>query len=416
MEMTTEQREELLKLGKEFNDKLSLIAEEKGQKNGKPNSDVIDKSALDNMQKDILEKIESINKKLASSISSKVKFVYGGAGQLGEGEKRISFGTWLKMLKYKHPAIAEEIFAKTSMNEGIPAQGGYTVPVEYESMIYGELNNPALLINKMTKFPQGTLTKQIPKWLTDLAVQWVAEEGDKPLSKPTLTYKNSVLHKMAVIVKMTDEYLDDDISNMPAQVSKLVAQNFATELQRVALIGSTVGGDPFNGIYFSTPSTVNMIGANLAYQDIINTWNNTNVLENYRTGCEWMMNRTGFGYVMGLVDLQGRPLWNIATINGAPVPTLLGDPVNICQEITNTLGVGLNHTTIMYGNPKHVLLGEKSGNGGIEVTVSNEAIMSSQSAVLENFFMQDLTGYRFKIRRSVVVVNPEAFSVLLEVV
>jgi hypothetical protein len=70
----------------------------------------------------------------------------------------------------------------------------------------------------------------------------------------------------------------------------------------------------------------------------------------------------------------------------------------------------------MYGNPKHVLLGEKSGNGGIEVTVSNEAIMSSQSAVLENFFMQDLTGYRFKIRRSVVVVNPEAFSVLLEVV
>jgi HK97 family phage major capsid protein len=154
-----------------------------------------------------------------------------------------------------------------------------------------------------------------------------------------------------------------------------------------------------------------MIGATLAYQDLVNTWNNTTVLEGYRNGAEWMMNRRALSLCMNLVDLQNRPLWNIQSFNGAMQNAILGNVVNVCQEITDVLGDG-TQTNIFFGNPKYVLLGEKAGKGGIQVDVSNTAVHSTSTSVTENYWQQDLTGYRFVIRRSVVVSVPQAFSVL----
>jgi HK97 family phage major capsid protein len=412
MEMTREEKEQLLKLSKEMSDKLSDLAKENGrEEDGKAKADALEKEEMAKRQKDILDKIENLGKEVATNKVKSVRFVYGDKKELAPDEIKISFGTWLKMIKYNHPGVSGDIF-KTSMNEGTPAQGGYTVPTEYESMIIGELNNAANMISKFTRYPQNAPTKQIPKWLTDMAIYWVAEEGDKTVSKPTLTYKNSVLKKMAVIVKFTDELLEDNISNLDTWVAKLVAENFATELQRVALVGNTGAGDPFMGIAFSVGiDTVAMIGATLAYQDLVNTWNNTTILENYRNGAEWMMNRRALGLCMNLVDLQNRPLWNLMSFNGAMVNTILGDVVNVCQEITDVLGDG-TQTNIFYGNPKYVFIGEKAGSGGIQVDVSNSAIISSSTSVSENLWQQDLTGYRFVLRRGVLVAVPEAFSVL----
>jgi HK97 family phage major capsid protein len=412
MEMTREEKEQLLKLSKEMSDKLSALAKENGQDDGKAKADAIEKDEMAKMQKDILDSLANLKKEVTSNKVKNVKFVYGDKKELEPNEMRITLKQWLKMVKYNHPSLSED-FTKTVMSEGTVAQGGYTVPTGFEAMILGELNNVANMIPKFTRYPQSEYSVRLPKWLTDLTVTWTAEAAVKTESKPTLTYKTSLLKKMAVIITFTDELLDDNISNLDGQVTKLVAENFATEIQRVALVGDVNGAaDPFNGIAFSTGiDTVAMIGATLAYQDLVNTWNNTTVLEKYRNGSEWMMNRRALGLCMNLVDLQNRPLWNLMSFNGAMINTVLGDVVNVCQEITDVLGDG-SQTNIFYGNPRFIFIGEKAGKGGIQVDVSNSAIISSSTSVTENLWTQDETGYRFVLRRGILVAVPEAFSVL----
>jgi len=101
----------------------------------------------------------------------------------------------------------------------------------------------------------------------------------------------------------------DDISNMPGKLQMLVAENMGVEIERIVLVGNTGVGDPFMGIAFSAGiNTVAQSGANLQYLDVLNCYNNANVLESYRKKPEWYLNRTSLGLVMNLVDGNNRPL------------------------------------------------------------------------------------------------------------
>jgi HK97 family phage major capsid protein len=150
---------------------------------------------------------------------------------------------------------------------------------------------------------------------------------------------------------------------------------------------------------------VNMLGDSLVYGDVANLWNDPQVLEPYKAGSEWFMNRTAFGLILNLVDDNGRPVWNMSNIDGVPMTTILGDKVNFCSQMTTA-----TTSNIIHGNPKYVILGQKAGDSSIAVDVSNSAIISSGGTVTENLWTQDETGYRFVLRRSIVVSIPEAYS------
>lgn len=399
------QMDEMLKLAHDIKGTLATLAEKNGQKDGIPNMDAITKDQFAKMRDDILSQMD---KKLAESkvpVEAPPK-EKKKASEIGKGIAEFMFKA-----KYMHPDLTVK---KTVMSEGTDAQGGYTVPTEYSDFILGELTNPALAISQCTMFPHAKgFTKNIPKWLTDLTVYWVDEAGVKTSSKPTFTTKQSVLKKMAVIVTMTDELLADNIVGLESELGKRVARAFANELERVVFIGDVAGAsDAFNGINKSSPNSGTQAGANLAYGDIVACINNSSMLEEYRIGASMWMNRTAMGLVMGLVDLNNRPLWNMMSINGQMQNTLLGVPIQISSKITNTCGTGGASSVIFYGNLENVLLGFHSGNEGIALLVSNQGIISSSTSVTENLFTQDETAYRWVLRRSVVVANPSAFTII----
>jgi len=307
------------------------------------------------------------------------------------------FSKWLLAVKHNDHA-----FLKGAMTEGSDAQGGYTVPTGQDTQIYGALNDAATVIPKCTKYPHGQMdgfTKNIPKWLTDLTVAWADEQGTKSNTKPTLTQKQSVLKKMYALITLSDEYLEDNTANMSQRISQLVGENMAVEQERVILAGNTGGGDAFMGVgYDAGVTTSAQVGANLTYADLLAVVNNTN-LEKYHTGAEMYMRRAVLSLIMGLVDGNNRPLWNMQSINGKMAHSVLGVPINLSSQCVAT--------HILYGNFKNVLLGYKSGGSGagIRVTFSNTALDNDG----ENYWITDQSGYRFVMRRSVVVVNPAAF-------
>ncbi len=379
--------EELMKQVADMQGMLVDLAKKKGQDDGVVKTDAIKKDELEKMKVDILN---DIDKKMAES--KKPNDQDGGAGK-----EAFSFSKWLRAVKYNDHSVL-----KGAMTEGTDAQGGYTVPTGQDTAIFGALNDAATVIAKTTSYPHGQMdgfTKNIPKWLTDLTVAWAAEQGTKSNTKPTLQQKQSVLKKMYALITLSDEYLADNTANMTQQLQKLVGENFAVELERIILAGNTGGGDPFMGVGFDAGVTTSaQAGANLAYSDLLTVVNNTN-LEQYNVGAELYMRRAVLSLIMGLVDGNGRPLWNINSINGKMTNSVLGVPINLSSQTTAT--------HILYGNWKNVLVGKKAAGGGagIQVSFSNTAVDNDGA----NYWITDQSGFRFVLRRSVVVINPAAF-------
>lgn len=407
--------DQLFSVVEDLQKKLTAITEQKGQNDGIPNGDFIHRDELEKMKSAITEKFEAEIKSVSKASRLPKEIEEDEAKARMRGFK--SFGDFILSIKKSSKGdFDERTRLKTAMTETTDAQGGYTVPEEWQSSVLGYLNNPATVVPKFTKLIQGTLTRHLPKWLTDLSVTWTGETTNKTATKPTLTTKTSTLNKLAAIVTFSDEYIEDDITDMTGLVTKLIGENMAVEFERVGITGDVTGlGDPFNGIlYTAGTATQNQIGGNLSYTDLVNTWNNQNVLEKYRVGAEWTMNRKSLGLVMGIVDGNGRPLWNLQSINGRMVNTIFGDMINVSNTILNTytLAGGTGESAIVYGNMGNVIMGERRGNRGISVNVTNQGIVSSGTSVSENLWQADETGYRFVKRASIVVANPEGFSVL----
>lgn len=390
---------------------LKADADKNGtDKDGKAKQDTLEKEKTEKMTDALIKSLEA-----RGLFKQEKKMIYGGDGELKSGEERVSFGKWVAMCVAGHPAIAKDYYEKLIVSGLTEAQGGYLLPTGYDNNIIGALNDSPTIVQKCTRYPQAERTKNIPRWLTDLTIAWVAEAGEKGLTKSTWTRVQSVLAKMYAVIPFSDEFLEDDPTNAKGGVTGLVGENMGVELERLALVGTTVGGDQFNGVYYATGvNSVVQAGNSLSYDDIIDIWNHASVLEKYRGKPEWYLNRRVLGFVLKLKDNNNRPLANITNAFDKPSPivTMLGDKVNLSSQIPNTMGLNSTSTTIIYGDYKYILLGEKKGKGGIAMTVSNSAVGTTSGglgAITENAFMQDEIWLRFVLRRSVVVAIPAAF-------
>lgn len=298
---------------------------------------------------------------------------------------------------------------KTIMEVQTAGQGGYAVPTGFATEILGALNNVASLPGMATEITQEQYSVRYPSWLTDLSVSWVAENGEKSLTKPTLTYLTSLLKKMACIVPFTDELLDDNNVDLQGKVTALVGENMGVEIERVALVGNTGAGDAFNGVLNAGCLATPQAGAALSYDDLVDACLNPNMLRRYRQGSGWWINATALAICMKLKDLQNRPIWQPAIAAGQP-SMLLGYPVNETDQIAVAGGT----TSIIFGNVKNIILAGPKKNPGINVKVSDSAVEGAGDSdyVGANAFKQDETWYRFVKRQGILVAVPTAFSAI----
>lgn len=325
----------------------------------------------------------------------------------------IKFGDFLKQVRRSDPSLAK------AMVEGTPASGGYTVPTEYDSMILGAIMDASMLPSKVTMFPQGSWKREIPKWLAGVTVYIPGEATATTASAPTLAQKESQLKAMHVLIPLSDEYIEDDISNMPQQLARIVGEAFAAKIEYYLLSGNTGGGDAFGGILFNADVKQEIQdGDALAYLDLNALWNDSDLLETYRAGAEFFMNRAAVKLIMGLVDLQMRPLWNMISIEGVPNLTLFGSRINVSAQIASTLTLngGTGETAIVYGNPKHLITGYHTSVPGVTVEFSNQGVVrAAANDITHSLFQDAMKAYRFDLRRSCLVAVPQAFSRLIGV-
>ncbi len=329
-----------------------------------------------------------------------------------DGVKLVTFGDFMKAINRRDMKWLEDAGVKTAngQSEGTNADGGFAVPTEYASEII-KLERQNSIARRIARlFPMGSLTRKIPRQLTNPTVTWTAEATNHTKTKATLEQITQTAKKVSALIPITEELLADNNVNLDQFLFQVVAEAIGREEDKVAFVGDVSGSsDPFNGVYFATGvNSVSMNGATLSWQDLVDLMMAPKAP--YRARGQYVCSSTALKKIMKLVDDQNRPIW-LAPQLGQPSGSILGKSYDETAEIPDTLGTtranGTN-TAILFGDFGRSLW--LSDRGEYDVKASDSA--SDANGGAGSAFLQDEIWYKFRKREDITVAQPEAFAKL----
>lgn len=301
-----------------------------------------------------------------------------------------------------------------AMNETTGSAGGYLVPEEFEADVKRIVEDFGIVSKLATKFPMNSDTMNIPRLSASVTVSYPGEATAGSGSTPTLESVQLLAKTIVGITPMSNELLADANVNVVDLLAQLFGEAIAGTIDSQAFTGT---GSPFTGIFGDTGVTVVTPA----------TGNSTFTLcatpDNFRTlisqvkpwalsGSAFFMNRAVWEIVQTKKASSGgdyfasavNPVVSGSGVAGmnAPAGTLWGYPVYLTDKITGTTGVSTKFA--VFGNLKHVYLGERAG---MTVDIGREGTVGS-----DNLFEKNMSAVRVTSRHAIAVGLPTAFAVL----
>ena len=313
-----------------------------------------------------------------------------------------SFGEFIR-LGMKEPSQAQDMLTKSwgmckavqGMSTAIGAEGGVSVLPEfsteiltrvYSNDIFSRTDNYQVGGNSMT-FPKDAEESRVTGSRSGgLRAYWIGEGDPMTGSKPNLGELELKLNKVAVLIYLTEELIQDNSMALESYVNKKVTQ----ELEFV--IGdSIINGDGVkkpNGILNSgarvTVAKESGQAANtIVAENILNMW--SRLRASARGNAVWFINQDTEPQLhqmsLGVSTAGGQLVYMPPTgLSGSPYATLMGRPV-IPTEFNETLGT-----------EGDIILADLNDY----VTISKGGIEQAESMHVE--FLTDQMALRFIMR------------------
>jgi HK97 family phage major capsid protein len=387
---------------------------------------LIDQSTRDHISK----KADAIAKTLVDDLQEKIviarKQAIDNGGQPSatknkENDEKTRL--FLLALKAKDTKTLKELGMKAidTTDDGSGADAGYTIPeplanevIRLESVGYGRARELFAyhLLN------QGN-TRRITALGSTLSVFWLDEGEKKPSSQPSFSIVTLALKKLAVIVPMTEEVVEDTGIDLTGLVAQLIREAIDQEVDLQFFNGDgTVWTGVFQGGNGETTIPVTKLGDNedvddLRPEDILKLADETSPAVNGK----YHMHRTVLSKVRTLRqndDGTGDYLYNplgggdFGTINGRPVELIEAAPTKASAEGTTTPNLPI----MLYGDLKRgAAYGEKSD---IRLKMLDQAtITDTDGETVINLAEQDMIAMRAVQRVGYKVTLPSALRLLV---
>ncbi len=353
------------------------------------------KAVLPSTQDEILEKF--------AAFASSKKNIKEESWTSEYGRKFGNMKNFLLAAKDRHAAYED---GKSVLAESGVSGGGYLVPTEFSSNVARIIADISPIMKIANVIPMGSWKRQMPKQMGNLSVGWVAENTARPIANPAFGQIEQVAKVLATVIKCTDELIRDSAINLTEFLSELVAEAMALEIERVALMGKTAAGDPFNGVYNTTGvEQVSMAGSSVTFDDIASLIFKLNDAK--AAGSVLVLSRTGLSKLLKLKDANGNYLWQPPT--GSNSATIWNTPYVVSSQIPNDIDT--DKTIALFGRfNRHLLISPRQE---LVVKVSQDAsAWNATTSSSDSAFMLDQTWLRFTQALSVDVTYGEAFSCL----
>lgn len=235
---------------------------------------------------------------------------------------------------------------QNALQIGDDAEGGYLVPDEYERTLVDALQEENRLRGLCKIIRTSSGDRKIPLVASHGTASWVEEEGTIPESDDAFGQITIGAHKIASMIKVSDELLQDSVFDVASYIATEFARRVG-DAEEAAFISGDGSGKPYGMLHATNGAAAGVTAASATaitadeLLDLIYS-----LRAPYRKRAVFLMHDSTIKAIRKLKDGNGQYLWQPGMKEGAP-DMLLG-----YRLVTST------HMPVIAAAAKPILFGD----------------------------------------------------------
>lgn len=246
---------------------------------------------------------------------------------------------------------------QNALQIGTDTEGGYLVPDEFEQTLIESLEEANVLRTLCNVISTSYGDRKIPVVATKGTASWVDEEGAIPESDDTFGQVTLNAYKVATMLKVSDELLNDSFFNLESYIAAQFARRVGAAEEEAFLTGDGVGKP--TGILNATGGA--QVGVTTAGATAITADELIDLIYSlkspYRGNAVLVMNDSTIKAIRKLKDSQGQYLWQPSLVANTP-DTILSKRVVTSEYMP---GLAAGNKTILFGDLSYYWIADRQG-------------------------------------------------------
>ncbi len=233
---------------------------------------------------------------------------------------------WQQFRYGKNILGAEEM---RSLNVGSDSAGGYMVPDEFERQLIQGLEEENIMRGYATVIQTSSGDRSIPVVTSHGQAYWAGEEKDYKESDDKFGQKTLGAHKITVLMKVSEELLNDAFFNLENYVRREFARRVGVKEEEAFISGDGVG-KPRGIILDADVGKITAANNAITADELIDLF--YSLKRPYRIRATWMFNDSTAKVIRKLKDNDGQYIWQPGLQAGQP-DRLMGRPIAISSAM-----------------------------------------------------------------------------------
>lgn len=252
-----------------------------------------------------------LTKATSTPITNKPNTQPGGETKTGRATDEYKRAFWNSMRNKNSYEI------QNALSIGTDSEGGYLVPDEYEKKLVEALEDEVFFRSLATVIKTSSGDRKIPIVTSKGEAAWIDEGGQFPESDDSFGQTSIGAHKLATMIKVSDELLNDSVFNIEQYISKEFGRRIGTKEEEAFFIGDGTG-KPI-GIFNKTGGAdvgVTAATTSITFDDVMDLY--YSLRAPYRNKATWLLNDSTVKAIRKLKDGNGNYIWQPSVREGEP--------------------------------------------------------------------------------------------------
>ncbi len=252
-----------------------------------------------------------LNKPVSEPITNKPNNNPDGEEKKGRATDKYKKTFWNAMRKKNFYDV------ENALQVGTDSEGGYLVPDEFEHTLVEALEEENFFRSIATVIQTSSGDRKIPVVATKGTASWIDEEGAYPESDDSFGQVSIGAYKVATMLKVSDELLNDSVFDLEAYISKEFGRRIGAKEEEAFFTGDGKGKP--TGIFNAAGGAsdgVTTAAANITFDDVMDLF--YAVKSPYRKKAVWVLNDTTVKALRKLKDNNGNYIWQPSMQAGQP--------------------------------------------------------------------------------------------------
>ena len=226
---------------------------------------------------------------------------------------------------------------QNALQIGTDSEGGYLVPSEFERTLVQALEEQNIFRQLARVITTASGDRKIPVVASKGTASWVEEEGTIPESDDAFGQVSIGVYKLATVIKISEELLNDSIFNLEQYIARDFARRIGTKEEEAFFTGD--GSGKPTGIFATSGGAGLGVTAAatsaITFDEIMDLY--YSLKSPYRRNAVFVTNDATVKAIRKLKDGNGQYLWQPAVTVGEP-DTLFGRPIRTSSYVPTITG------------------------------------------------------------------------------